>query len=133
MCCRNALADVLEAAARRLRVLACKRLDLAGDGSVVAQDIALRTVRHVAMRRGTACVRSAHPRVTSRSASRRRSTRIWMRALSEGWGSKNQRHCCHQNQSRVFHLLLLFISCGLAGNRIGFVACPYRRLHTLLL
>src|SRR5258708_33484415 len=35
----NALAEVLEAAARRLRVLARKRLDLVCDGGVVAQDV----------------------------------------------------------------------------------------------
>ena len=35
----NALADVLEAAACSFRVLACKCLDLASKGSVVAEDI----------------------------------------------------------------------------------------------
>ena len=40
----DALADVLEAAARRLRVLARKRLDLPGNGGVVAQNRARRSV-----------------------------------------------------------------------------------------
>src|SRR6266446_3811216 len=40
----NALAQILEAVARRLRLLAGQRLDLAGNGCVMAQHIARRSV-----------------------------------------------------------------------------------------
>jgi hypothetical protein len=62
MSCGNALADVLEAAACRLRVLARKRLDLANDSSVVTQDIVRKTVRNVGMRRGSASLRAVIPK-----------------------------------------------------------------------
>jgi hypothetical protein len=45
----NALAEVLEAAARGLGILAGERLDLGGDRSVVTQDVARRTVLHVSV------------------------------------------------------------------------------------
>src|SRR5260221_2465848 len=130
VCRCDALADVLEAAARSLGVLACQRLDLPCDRGVMAQHIARRTVRHVgSMGCGPAFVRPAHIRASSRSAARRWSAGAWMRALSGGWCAKNERHRCHQHHSRVFHFLLLFLN---SWGPAGFVACPLPKISSLV-
>jgi hypothetical protein len=111
--CRDALAEVLEAIASRLRVVARQRFDLAGNGRVVAQDFAWRSVRHVGVRGGSARFMGAtHAGAAIGSASRGRAT-AGMRALSEGWSAERQRHHCDDNQSRTFHVVPPMI--GLEG------------------
>jgi hypothetical protein len=40
-----------------------------------------------------------------------------MRTLSEGWGTKGERHRYNQNQSRTFHLAPPLCLLGLVGTR----------------
>src|SRR6266478_7050420 len=117
----NALAEVLEAAARRLRVLARKRLDLVRDGGVVAQDVIRRSVRHVGMPCGTSLMGPARIGAVSSCVSRRWSAGARMRgALSEGWSAEGECHCCEHNQSRTFHFVPPFVWAG--GDRTGLAA-----------
>src|SRR6266478_307564 len=116
----NALAEVLEAAARGLRVLARKRLDLVRDGGVVAQDVIRQSVRHVGMPCGASLMGPARIGAVSSWVSRRRSTGAWMRALSESWSAESECHCCEHNQSRTFHFVPPFVWAG--GDKTGLAA-----------
>ncbi len=119
--CCNALAEVLEAAAGCRGVLARQRLDLAGDGGVVAENFARRSVRHVGMRgSGASFMGVAHAGAGIGATSRRRATARMRRALSESWSAEGECHRCDDNQSRTFHVLPPFVWAG--GDKTGFFA-----------
>src|SRR5260370_14367669 len=122
----NAWAQILEAVAGRLSVLAGQRVDLAGDGGVMAEHVARGRVGHIGMAHCAALIGFTHARTRCSGGPMARGwTASRMRTLCKDGRTTRKRQSHKQSEMRTFHgFLLCFVFWADGQGRVEYATLP---------